>query len=146
MTTAVLAIRLLLAAVFAVAGIAKLRDLEGSRGAMKDFGVPAKLAGPAGVLLPLAEIAVAIALVPTVTARWAAVVALLLLLAFIWGIANALRRGESPDCHCFGQLHSAPAGPSTLARNAALALLAAVVVVEGAGGRPRRLGERAQRR
>lgn len=133
MTTAVLAIRLLLAAVFAVAGIAKLRDLEGSRGAMKDFGVPAKLAGPAGVLLPLAEIAVAIALVPTVTARWAAVVALLLLLAFIWGIANALRRGESPDCHCFGQLHSAPAGPSTLARNAALALLAAVVVVKAPG-------------
>jgi uncharacterized membrane protein YphA (DoxX/SURF4 family)/peroxiredoxin len=133
MTTAVLAIRMLLAAVFAVAGIAKLRDLDGSRAAMKDFGVPAGLARTAGVLLPLAEIAVAIALVPTVSARWAAVVALLLLLAFIWGIANALRHGESPDCHCFGQLHSAPAGPSTLARNAALALLAAVVVVKAPG-------------
>jgi uncharacterized membrane protein YphA (DoxX/SURF4 family)/peroxiredoxin len=133
MTTAVLGIRILLAAVFAVAGIAKLRDLDGSRAAMKNFGVPAKLAGAAGVLLPLAEIAVAIALVPTVSARWAAAVALLLLLAFIWGIANALRHGESPDCHCFGQLHSAPAGPSTLARNAALALLAAVVVVKAPG-------------
>jgi len=124
---------MLLAAVFAVAGVAKLRDLDGSRTAMRDFGVPARLAGPAGVLLPLAEIAVAIGLVPTVTARWAAVVALLLLLAFIWGIANALRRGEAPDCHCFGQLHSAPAGPSTLARNGALALLAAVVVVKAPG-------------
>ena len=100
---------------------------------MRDFGVPAGLAGPAGLLLPLAEIAVAIGLVPTITARWAAVVALLLLLAFIWGIASALRRGLSPDCHCFGQLHSAPAGPSTLARNAALALLAAVVVVKAPG-------------
>ena len=57
MTTAVLAIRMLLAAVFAVAGIAKLRDLDGSRGAMRDFGVPANLAGPAGVLLPVAELA-----------------------------------------------------------------------------------------
>ena len=133
MTTAVLAIRMLLAAVFAVAGIAKLRDLEGSRAAMRDFGVPAGLAGPAGVLLPLAELAVAVALVPTPTARWAAVAALLLLLAFIWGIANALRRGEAPDCHCFGQLHSAPAGRGTLARNAALAALAVIVVAEAPG-------------
>ena len=133
MTTAVLAIRMLLAAVFAVAGIAKLRDLEGSRAAMRDFGVPGRLAGPAGVLLPLAELAVAVALVPTPSARWAAVGALLLLLAFIWGIANALRRGESPDCHCFGQLHSAPAGPPTLIRNAVLAGLAIVVVAEAPG-------------
>jgi peroxiredoxin/uncharacterized membrane protein YphA (DoxX/SURF4 family) len=133
MTTAVLAIRMLLAAVFAVAGIAKLRDLEGSRAAMRDFGVPPGLAGVAGVLLPLVELAVAVALVPTSTARGAAVVALLLLLAFIWGIANALRRGESPDCHCFGQLHSAPAGKGTLARNAVLAALALVVVVEAPG-------------
>ena len=133
MTTAVLAIRMLLAAVFAVAGIAKLRDLEGSRAAMRDFGVPVRLAGVAGVVLPLAELAVAVALVPTDSARWAAVAALLLLLAFIAGIANALRHGEAPDCHCFGQLHSAPAGPSTLARNAALAVLAAFVIVEAPG-------------
>jgi peroxiredoxin/uncharacterized membrane protein YphA (DoxX/SURF4 family) len=124
---------MLLAAVFAVAGIAKLRDLEGSRSAMRDFGVPSGLAGPAGVLLPLAELAVAVALVPAPSARWAAVVGLVLLLAFIWGIATALRRGESPDCHCFGQLHSAPAGPSTLARNAVLAALALVVVAKAPG-------------
>ena len=133
MTTAVLAIRMLLAAVFAVAGIAKLRDLDGSRGAMRDFGVPAKLAGPAGVLLPVAELVVAIGLVPTATARWAAIGAFLLLIAFIWGITSALRRGVSPDCHCFGQLHSAPAGRGTLARNAVLAVLALFVVVEAPG-------------
>src|SRR5204863_9817754 len=39
-----------------------------------------------------------------------------------------------PDCHCFGQLHSAPAGPKTLARNGGLATLAASVLVVGAGG------------
>jgi peroxiredoxin len=100
---------------------------------MRDFGVPAGLAGVAGVLLPLVELAVAVALVPTSTARWAALVAMLLLLAFIAGIANALRHGRSPDCHCFGQLHSAPAGPSTLARNAVLAALAVVVVVDAPG-------------
>jgi hypothetical protein len=42
-------------------------------------------------------------------------------------------RGEAPDCHCFGQLHSAPAGPKTLARNGALFTLAAFVA---AGGDP----------
>ena len=133
MTTAVLGIRILLAAVFAVAGIAKLRDLEGSRAAMRDFGVPRRLAPIAGVALPLLELAVAVALVPTTTARWAALVALLLLLAFIAGIARALRRGESPDCHCFGQLHSEPVGPATLVRNAVLAALALFVVVEAPG-------------
>ena len=37
----------------------------------------------------------------------------------------------SPECRCFGQLHSAPVGPKTLARNAALAAVAALVVWQG---------------
>ena len=49
------------------------------------------------------------------------------------GIARAISRGEAPDCHCFGQLHSAPAGRGTLARNGVLAALAGVVVVHGPG-------------
>lgn len=56
--------RLVLAAVFVVAGIAKLIDHAGSRQAVRDFGVPASLAGPLGMVLPLAELAIAIALVP----------------------------------------------------------------------------------
>src|ERR671933_307156 len=54
-----------------------------------------------------------------------------LLLVFVAGIGYNLARGRTPDCHCFGQLHSAPAGWSTLARNAVLALIAAVVVWHG---------------
>ena len=37
-------------------------------------------------------------------------------------IAIAMARGKAPDCHCFGQLHSAPAGWKTLARNGVLVL------------------------
>ena len=133
MSTAVLAIRVLLAAVFAVAGVGKLRDLKGSRQAMRDFGVPAGMAGAAGLLLPIAELIAAVALLFPPSARWGAVLALLLLLAFIAGIAAALRRGEAPDCHCFGQIHSEPAGPSTLVRNAVLAALAVFVIAEGPG-------------
>jgi uncharacterized membrane protein YphA (DoxX/SURF4 family)/peroxiredoxin len=133
MATAVFALRLVLAAVFATAAVGKLRDLEGSRSAVRDFGVPRRAAAAVGLLLPLTELAIAVALVPAPSARWGAVAALALLLAFIAGIANALRRGEAPDCHCFGQLHSAPAGRGTIARNGVLAALAALVVVEGPG-------------
>jgi uncharacterized membrane protein YphA (DoxX/SURF4 family) len=133
MSTVILASRLILAAVFAVAAIGKLLDLEGSRRAVRNFGVPNRAAAAAGIVLPLVELAIAVALVPAPSARWAAIAALLLLLAFIAGIANAVRRGEAPDCHCFGQIHSAPAGRGTLARNALLAAMAAVVVADGPG-------------
>lgn len=124
---------MVLAAVFALAAVGKLMDIAGSRRAMRDFGVPERAAAMVGVLVPLAELTVAGALVFSSSARWGAVAALALLMAFIGGIATALRRGLAPDCHCFGQLHSAPAGRGTLVRNAVLAALAAVVVVAGPG-------------
>jgi methylamine dehydrogenase accessory protein MauD len=134
MDTAVLFARLLLAAVFVVAGVAKLADREGSRRAIADFGVSAALSAPLGFLLPLAELAVAAALIPTATAFWGGLGALALLLLFVVGIGANLARGHKPDCHCFGQLHSAPAGWSTLARNGVLAAVAGFVVLRGFGG------------
>ncbi|HXF63648.1 MAG TPA: TlpA disulfide reductase family protein [Caldilineaceae bacterium] len=129
-----LLIRLILAGVFALAGIAKLADLAGSRQAMHDFGLPAALAGPLGLLLPLAELAVALALLPAATAWWAAWGGLILLLGFIGGIAANLARGRTPNCHCFGQLHSKPIGGPTLLRNSLLALLAGALVWQGPAG------------
>src|SRR5438874_1902727 len=131
MNLVLLCARLLLAAVFLVASLAKLADLAGSRQGLGDFGVPAWLAAPLGVLLPLAELAAAVALIPTVSVWWGALGALLLLLAFVAGISYNLARGRTPDCHCFGQLHSAPAGWPTLARNAVLAAVAGIVVIFG---------------
>ncbi len=101
---ALLIARVLLAGVFVVAGLAKLADLGGSRQALRDFGVPAFLATPGGILLPLAEIAVAVALIPLASPWWGAIGALALLLAFVLGIGYNLARGRKPDCHCFGQL------------------------------------------
>src|SRR5438876_3041113 len=123
--------RLVLVAVFLVAGLAKLADLAGSRQALRDFGVPAKLATPLGTLLPLAELAVALALVASVSAWWGALGALVLLLLFVAGIGYNLARGRTPDCHCFGQLHSAPAGWPTLTRNLILAGVAGFIVAFG---------------
>jgi uncharacterized membrane protein YphA (DoxX/SURF4 family) len=133
MTTIVLAARVALAAVFATAGIGKLFDLEGSRKAMADFGVPGRLAGTVGAALPVVELLVAVLLLPEPTGRWGAVGACILLLAFIVGISAAMARGEEPDCHCFGTIHSAPAGKSALARNAVLAAIALLVIIDGPG-------------
>lgn len=123
--------RLLLAGVLIVAGVAKLADLHGSQRAMRDFGVPSLLAAPLGTLLPVAELAVAIALVPRASAWWGVLGAFLLLLLFIAGISYNMARGRAPDCHCFGQLHSKPIGWSTLVRNGILVVISAFVLWEG---------------
>src|SRR6266571_3913788 len=112
MTLALLIARLVLSLVFLVAGFTKLADRTGSRQALLDFGVPARLATPGGLLLPLAELAVAVAL----------------LLLFIAGIAFNLARGRRPECHCFGQVSSRPIGWSTLLRNLVLAAAAGFIV------------------
>src|SRR5918996_860771 len=131
MDAALLIARLVLGAVFTLAGVAKLSDLKGSRQAIIDFGVPSAIAAPLGLLLPLAELSVAATLIPASTVWWGALGALALLSAFVVGITYNLARGRKPECHCFGQLHSAPAGGPTLARNGLLALVAGFVVWGG---------------
>src|ERR671911_470422 len=134
MDAALLIARLLLAAVFTLAGVAKLSDLKGSRRAIIEFGLPAVLASHLALLLPLAELGVGVALIPASSAWWGALGALGLLLLFVVGISINLARGRKPDCHCFGQLHSAPAGWQTLARNGVLAAVASFVLWEGYDG------------
>jgi peroxiredoxin len=134
MNTALLIARVLLALIFATASVAKLGDREGSRRAIVDFGLPSALATSLGLLLPLAELAVAATLLPASTAWWGALGALALLSLFLVGIGINLARGRKPDCHCFGQLHSAPAGWKTLARNGALAAVAVFVLWAGYEG------------
>lgn len=133
MGSVVLVARAVLATVFAIAAVAKLLDRQGSQAALKAFGVPTRALPAAAVLLPIVELATAAALIPASSARSAAAAALVLLLAFIAAIAAALVRGEAPDCHCFGQLHSAPAGRGALVRNALLAAAAGIVVWSGPG-------------
>lgn len=122
---------IILAVVFAVAGVTKLLDREGSRAAARSFGVPDRLVGVVGLGVPLAELATAALLTPRATRWWAAASALVLLLVFCAAIGRAIARGEAPDCHCFGQLHSAPAGWRTLARNGVLAVAAIFIVAAG---------------
>ncbi|HUQ15689.1 MAG TPA: MauE/DoxX family redox-associated membrane protein [Gemmatimonadales bacterium] len=130
MGAVLLAARLVLSLVLVVAGIAKLGDRAGTRQAMRDFGVPGPLAPALGLLLPLAELGAGLVLLPVATAWWGAVAALALLALFLSVIGYSLARGRRPDCHCFGQLHSAPIGSRTVIRNLVLTGLAALVVAQ----------------
>jgi uncharacterized membrane protein YphA (DoxX/SURF4 family) len=65
MEVTLLSARLLPAPVFLVASVAKLADRAGSRQALMDLGVPAPIATPLKILLPLAEFAVAATLIPS---------------------------------------------------------------------------------
>lgn len=126
-----LLIRLVLAAVFGLAGVAKLIDLDGSEKAVKGFGVPENLAKPFSVLLPATEILIVLLLLPAATAWFGAIFGFFLLLIFIGAMLFQMAQGNAPDCHCFGQIYSEPVGKKTLIRNAVIALLAFILVFAG---------------
>lgn len=133
MDTALLVARLALAVVFVTAGGTKLASPAGSRQAVLDFGLPASLAPTVARLLPLGELMAGGMLLVAASARVGAVLALLLLAAFGAAILANLTKGRTPDCHCFGQVHSDPVGPSTLVRNAGLGVVAGFVAWGGPG-------------
>ncbi|MDQ3657259.1 MAG: DoxX family protein, partial [Chloroflexota bacterium] len=134
METAVVALQLALAIVLAAAGAGKLMDLGGSRRAMRDFGIPERFAHAFGTALPIVELTLALLLLFGATVRWGAIASGLLFLVFIAAIGWNLKQGRHPDCHCFGQIHSEPAGISTLLRNTLLSVAAGIITLEGGHG------------
>jgi len=133
MDIVLLTARLVLVAVFAVAGFTKLTDRDGTVQAMVDFGLPLRWAPSAALLLPFAELAVALALIPGRTAALAASGGMTLLIVFSAAIAVNLARGRRPRCHCFGNLDASPIGMGTLVRNAVLTMVAFIVAWQWPG-------------
>ncbi|MBS1877878.1 MAG: redoxin domain-containing protein [Actinobacteria bacterium] len=127
----VLVARLLLAAIFVVAGVGKLARRDRTEATLAKFGVGAALRRPLAIALPLAELAIALGLLPAATAPWAGLGAFLLLAAFTVGVARVLRSGEEVECNCFGALAPSHVSRWTLARNVALMALAGFVAVAG---------------
>ncbi|MBL8094202.1 MAG: hypothetical protein JNL73_08525, partial [Anaerolineales bacterium] len=134
MDIVLLSVRLGLAIVFVIAGVAKLADRTGSRHSLQAFGMPERLIPAAALALPVLEITFAPGLLPASTAWLASIGMVALLAGFVAGIAYHLARGRRPDCHCFGQLYSKPIRFETLLRNGFWAALAAVVVNAGPSG------------
>ena len=127
MALIIVLVRIALSVVFSLAGITKLMDQAGTREAVKNFGAPAASATAVAFILPFVELAIAIGLLFSGTTAVSAGAGFVLLDVFIVAISVNLARGQTHDCHCFGQLYSRPLGWPTLVRNIIFALGAAFV-------------------
>jgi uncharacterized membrane protein YphA (DoxX/SURF4 family) len=97
------ACRLVIGAVFVVAGAMKVGDLAASGRAVAAYRLlPHDLAMLAGALLPFVEIALGLLLIVGLATRFTAVLAGVLLVIFIGGVFSAWARGLRIDCGCFG--------------------------------------------
>lgn len=124
-----LGLRLLLAAVFVAAAAGKLASRSRTVETLAEFGVAESIRRPIAIALPLAELAIAVTLLPAATAAWAALAAALLLAAFTAVVARTLLQGREVDCNCFGSLGPSRISRWTLARNAFLLVLAGGVAI-----------------
>jgi hypothetical protein len=88
---------------FLASGLAKLPDVGGFvRGVRAYRLVPARLAGPVGLAVVAAELAVALALLGGVLLRPASAAAVALCVVFGVAVGVNLRRRRQLACHCFG--------------------------------------------
>lgn len=123
--------RITIAAVFALAAVAKFRDPEASLAGATDLGVPAPAAPLVARAVPALEgLAAALILLPA-TSAVGAVLGLVLLAVFTVAVVRVLRSGRVPMCFCFGNQRAAPAGTDTVVRNVALGAMCVVVVLGG---------------
>lgn len=122
-------VRLVLAAVFLVAGAAKVLDPQSSVAAVRAYQLlPVSLETLVGWGLPFVEIVLGLLLIAGVFTRVLGVASAVLLGVFIAGVASAAVRGLSIDCGCFGGGGAVAAGQThyaaEIARDAGLLLLA----------------------
>lgn len=130
-----LAARLVVGGVLIAAGAVKLPDPSQSVAAVRAFELlPGAAVAPVGQLLPILEIVVGLMLVVGLFTRVAAVVAALLMVAFVIGIVSVWVRGINIDCGCFGGGGYDPDAtskyPWEIARDVGLFALSVFVVLE----------------
>jgi uncharacterized membrane protein YphA (DoxX/SURF4 family) len=118
-----LAVRLAAAAIWLVAGIAKIADLTSFKQEVAAYDVPPSgLVEPIAYALPFVEVALGVYLLIGLLVRPAALLSTALMLLFIGVQAQAWARGLSIECGCFGSLSKETVGAGTIVRDVALAL------------------------
>jgi hypothetical protein len=122
--------RLVLAAVFAMAALAKLRAFDEFIGIVHNYRVlPESLVRPAAYALPPLEAAIALALLLEPTRSAGAVAAAALLALFALAMAVNLARGRVEiDCGCFAATLRQRISWALVGRNVALIALAALAM------------------
>lgn len=130
-----LALRLGLAAVWLVAGLAKIGDLGGSVRSVYAFQLmPYGLAVVVGSAQPFVEIALGLALVAGFAVRVVGAISAVMMAVYIAGIISVWVRGLRIDCGCFGgggtlAANQAPSYGWDILRDAGLLVLAVLVMI-----------------
>lgn len=114
-----------LAVVFLVAAGAKLRRPEATAKELGELGLV--WSAPLARLIPLVEVATAVALVAA--PAWGGVAAFALLGAFTAVLIGVLRSGRAVSCACFGGISERPVSARTLGRNGLLLALASLAAL-----------------
>lgn len=116
--------RLVLAGIFATAGVGKVLEPQTTTKMVKDFGVPERAVSPVVKLLPCIELTAACCLLMKNLSRLGSWLALFLLSSFSIAAVFAQIHGKAPQCACFGSRFSVPIGAPFYVRNTLLAALA----------------------
>ena len=120
------------AALFAAAAAAKLRDLRATSVAFDRLGVPNP--DVFARLVPLAELAVVILLL--IVPAGGGLAALVTLAFFTTFLVGRLRAGVVAPCACFGAVAQAPLSGIEIARNVGLMVLSALALAADRPVRP----------
>ena len=131
--------RLLLAGVWAWAGVAKLGDPDAAVRAVRAYDIlPEAFVKPFAWGLPFVELALAVLLLLGIATRPAAWASAVLLLVFIGATASVWARGLQIDCGCFGGGGQSSADATSYLRDIGrdgLLLCVALLVAAGAPSR-----------
>lgn len=137
---AIVAARLLVAAVFLWAGVPKLLDPATFAEDISNYRlVPDTVAAYAAVIVPVLEIVIALALITGVEAKGSALVAAAMLAGFAVAMLQAIVRDIDLTCGCFGTATESEVGWGSIARNVGL-MAACGLVIAGPEVRWRSVG------
>jgi len=120
--------------IFLAAALPKIADLAGFAGSIHNFHlesvVPMAATNILAMMIPWVELIAGLALVSGVRPRAGAVVYTLLMAVFTLGVIQALARGLSFECGCFGKAGAATIGVKKVAENLVMMAIGVVGSVE----------------
>jgi len=98
-----LVVRLAMGVIMIAAAVPKMIDIDQSVRAVRAYRLLPEVFVPfVGTALPYFEFVFGLVLIVGLFTRWSAVLWLLLIAAFVFGVAWAWAKGYSIDCGCFG--------------------------------------------
>jgi uncharacterized membrane protein YphA (DoxX/SURF4 family) len=125
---------LLLAAVFALAAVSKMRSRAAFEAMLRKLA-PTRLVEPLTRIIPALELGLAAFLLSGVALRWAALAAFLMLIVFTLFLTR-MRRSGLQGCACFGEDSNSATAAAGIVRNLMLMLGAAFIIANPESARP----------